>query len=379
MRCSFYAVEHSFRRAFTEEADQRNEEMAVGGEELGSQQQKRAAASAYDYDGDAKWIDYWSNVLIPDHLASQPEVKKHFQLKYYKRYIDSELEVEPLATSNKKLPSSKSSSSSAERRRPVNPGPQPSSQTQGGGTPSRAVPPRAMPATNGLLKLDRQSIQFLANAWVLIMTILTMFPFVPRGLGDRAYRFALVGTALACAHSLYSEYGMPRSWNLNGLQTWLQSVVMGSDFLQLLYCIIFASAFSPIKYAVLPVACRSLEQVAPYLKRNFSSTELYRKFLAKPCSFVESNVTALRGLSANSEVGLGFLLIVLMITPQRSMVQALVYWQLLKLKYHSPASSRYHQEAWSKLGSRVNPLIQRFAPFLQTPLGYVRGWFLRAG
>ncbi|CAM6091059.1 unnamed protein product [Calypogeia fissa] len=352
--------------------------MAEGSQQQESQQQKMAAASAYDYDGDAKWIDYWSNVLIPDHLVSHPEVKKHFQLKYYKRYIDSELQVEPLSSFNKRLPSS-TSSASAERRRPGNQAPQSSSQTQGGGTTSRAAPTRATPTTSGLLRLDRQSIQFLANAWVLIMTILTMFPFVPRGLGDRAYRFALVGTALACAHSLYSQYGIPHGWNLNGLQTWLQSVAMGSDFLQLLYCIVFASASVPIKYAVLPVACRSLEQVAPYLKRNFSSTELYRKFLAKPCLFVESNVTVLRGLSANSEVGLGFLLIVLMITPQRNMVQALVYWQLLKLKYHSPTSSRYHQEAWFKLGVRVNPLIQRFAPFLQTPLGYVQGWFLRAG
>jgi hypothetical protein len=256
--------------------------------------------------------------------------------------------------------------------------PQSRSQTQDGGPRSRAPPPGAPSASNGLLRLDRQSIQFLANSWVLIMTIVTMFPFVPRGLGDRAYRFALVGTGLACAHSLYSQYGIPRSWNLNGLQTWLQSVVLGSDFLQLLYCIVFASAAVPIKYAVLPVACRSLEQVAPYLKHNFSSTQLYRKFLAKPCLFVETNVTALRALSANSEVGLGFLLIVLLVTPQRNVVQALVYWQLLKLKYHSPTSSLYHREAWSKLGARVNPLIQRFAPFLQTPLSYVQGWFLRA-
>lgn len=130
--------------------------------------------------------------------------------------------------------------------------------------------------------------------------------------------------------------------------------------------------------AVLPVACRSLEQVAPYLKHNFSSTQLYRKFLAKPCLFVESNGTTLRGFSAKAEVGLGFLLIILMITPQRNMVQALVYWQLLKLKYHSPTSAAHHREAWSRLGAVVNPLIQRFAPFAQTPLGYVQGWFLRA-
>ncbi|KAG6545678.1 hypothetical protein Mapa_012863 [Marchantia paleacea] len=327
------------------------------------QEQKKAQALAYDYEGDSKWTEYWANVLMPEDMAAKPEVRRHYQLKYYQRHVDPELKLEGLSI--KKKPST---STSSEPERPVNQG-----------TSRPRSQPTPAPAASRPLRLDRQSIQFLANAWVLVMAILALFPFLPRGLGDRAYRFTLLGTAVACGHSLYSAYGAPRSWNWQGLQAWLQSVIMGADFLHLLYCIAFASSFSPIKYAVVPVACRALEQVVPYLKRNFNNTTLYRKFLAKPCTLVEANTVAIRSLSANLEVGLGFLLIFMVVTPQRNLVQTLVYWQLLKLKYQSPTSSTYHRDAWTKLSARVMPLIQRFAPFLQTPIGYAKSWFLRTG
>jgi hypothetical protein len=38
---------------------------------------------------------------------------------------------------------------------------------------------------------------------VVVMAILAMFPFLPRGISDRGYRFSLAGTVVACAHCLY--------------------------------------------------------------------------------------------------------------------------------------------------------------------------------
>jgi hypothetical protein len=53
------------------------------------QEQKRAAAAAYDYEGDARWAEYWSNVLVPPNLASRPDVVDHLKRKFYQRYIVS--------------------------------------------------------------------------------------------------------------------------------------------------------------------------------------------------------------------------------------------------------------------------------------------------
>ncbi|KAL3678381.1 hypothetical protein R1sor_021337 [Riccia sorocarpa] len=334
-----------------------------------------AEALAYNYEGDSRWQDYWNNILMPDNMAANPDVRRRYQLKFYQRYIDPDLKVEAPAVKKNASYTAPPESERSTNQGASRPRPQPTVRPRSQPTATAS----AAPASGGAFRLDRQSIQFLANAWVLVMAIVALFPLVPRGLGDRAYRFTLLGTALACSHSLYSANGAPRTWNLQGLQAWLQSVFIGADFLHLLYCIAFASSYHPIRYAVMPVACRALEKVVPYLKRNFSNTTIYRNFLAKPCTLVESNTLAIRQMSANVEVGLGFLLIFNVLTPQRNLIQALVYWQLLKLKYQAPASSANHRQAWSQLSSRVMPLINRYAPFVRTPIGYVQRWFLRTG
>lgn len=55
------------------------------------QKLKRIAAAAYDYENDPRWADYWSNVLIPPHMASNSDVVDHFKRKFYQRYIVSAL------------------------------------------------------------------------------------------------------------------------------------------------------------------------------------------------------------------------------------------------------------------------------------------------
>jgi len=60
--------------------------MAGGGGPEG-QQEKKAAAEAYAYEKDPRWADYWSNVLIPQQHTGRPDVQRHFQLKFYQRYI----------------------------------------------------------------------------------------------------------------------------------------------------------------------------------------------------------------------------------------------------------------------------------------------------
>jgi hypothetical protein len=56
-----------------------------------TQAQKRAAAEGYKYESDSRWADYWSNVLIPQQMIDRPDVKRHFQLKFYQRCIVSSL------------------------------------------------------------------------------------------------------------------------------------------------------------------------------------------------------------------------------------------------------------------------------------------------
>lgn len=59
----------------------------MGEEQEDSQRLKRVAAAAYDYENDPRWADYWSNILIPPHMASRPDVVDHYKRKFYQRYI----------------------------------------------------------------------------------------------------------------------------------------------------------------------------------------------------------------------------------------------------------------------------------------------------
>lgn len=70
------------------ETESAEEECGKMGEEREDPQRlKRIAADSYDYDKDSRWPDYWSNVLIPPHMASRNDVVSHFKRKFYQRYV----------------------------------------------------------------------------------------------------------------------------------------------------------------------------------------------------------------------------------------------------------------------------------------------------
>ena len=54
---------------------------------LDAQAHKRTTAEAYAFQDDSRWSDYWNNILLPPHLSSRPEVRRHFQLNFYQRFF----------------------------------------------------------------------------------------------------------------------------------------------------------------------------------------------------------------------------------------------------------------------------------------------------
>ncbi|KAI3768425.1 hypothetical protein L2E82_19094 [Cichorium intybus] len=334
------------------------------GEEQDPQKMKKIAATAYDYDNDPRWADYWSNVLIPPHMASRSDVVNHFKRKFYQRYIDPALVVEPMTTNTNSTSSTPPPSSSSSTSVPRNSG----STTRTTGTP---------PASSTPLRWDRQTIQFSVNAWVFVVVVLAMIPMIPKSLSNRAYRLSFMGTACSSLYSLYSLYGKPRAWNLQEVQVWLQSVIATKDFIFFIYCLTFVTSNLRLTFALLPIGCRAVEHSAKFIRRNFSRSALYRKYFEEACVWVESNTTTLSILSSQAEIGIGFLLIISLLSWQRNIIQTFMYWQLLKLMYHAPVTAGYHQSVWSKIGRTVNPLIYKYAPFLNSPISAIKRWWFR--
>ncbi|XP_031279321.1 transmembrane protein 33 homolog [Pistacia vera] len=344
----------------------------MGDEREDPQKIKRIAAASYDYENDPRWADYWSNILIPPNMAARADVIDHFKRKFYQRYIDPELVVESMSTSSSSQPAqpsaaSSNSSTTANGARPRNTG----STTRTSGTSATA----GSNATS--LRWDRQTIQFSVNAWVFVVALFAIFPLVPRHLSNRAYRLSFMGTACSSLYSLYSLYGRPRAWNLQALQVYFQSVIATKDFIYFIYCLTFVTSHLCLKFALIPILCRAVEHVAKFLRRNFSRSSLYRKYLEDACVWVESNTTTLSILSSYAEIGLGFLLIISLLSWQRNIIQAFMYWQLLKLMHHAPVTAGYHQSVWATIGRTVNPVVERYAPFLSTPISGIQRWWFR--
>ncbi|CAA2999095.1 transmembrane 33 homolog [Olea europaea subsp. europaea] len=360
------------------------------GEEVEDPQKlKKMAAAAYDYDNDPRWADYWSNVLVPPNMASRSDVINYYKSKFYQRYIDPDLIVEPMASGSTSQPAASSTTHSY------------TSRTTGTFT---------TPAPNSTsLRWDGQTIQFSVNAWIFVVAVLAIFPLLPKNLSKRAFRLSFMGTACSSLYSLYSLYGVvssqfitylilcmiyvlftdspilvtshclqkPRAWNLQALQVWFQSVAVTKNFIYSIYCLTFVTSNLCLKFALIPILCLSLQHVAKFLRRNFSRSTLYRKYLEEACVWVDSNTTTLSILSSQAEIGLGFLLIISLFSWQRNVIQAFMYWQLLKLMYQAPATAGYHQSAWARIGRIINPLIRRYAPFLNTPITAIQKWWFR--
>ncbi|KAJ0237242.1 Dihydroflavonol 4-reductase/flavanone protein [Hirschfeldia incana] len=346
--------------------------MAEGG---GDDQQrlKKIAAGAYEYDNDARWVDYWSNILIPPHMASRPEVVEHYKRKFYQRYVDPDLVVEPISTS-----SSSSSSQSARPSATSTNGNEQQARSRNSGSVPRTTGPSATASSNPSSgRWDQQTILFSVNAWVFVIAVLAVLPLVPKNLSNRAYRLSFMGTACSSLFSLYSLYGRPSSWNMQGLQVYFQSIMGAKDFIYFIYCLSFVTSHLCIKFALIPILCRALEQLAKFLRRNFTRSTIYRKYLEDPCVWVESNTTTLNILSSQAEIAIGFLLIISLLSWQRNIIQTFMYWQLLKLMYQAPVTAGYHQSTWSRIGRTANPIIQRYAPFLNTPVNAVQRWWFR--
>ncbi|KAL9271330.1 hypothetical protein AKJ16_DCAP07050 [Drosera capensis] len=351
-------------------------------DESSAQKLKRAAAAAYDYENDSRWAEYWANILIPPHMASRSDVVDHFKRKFYQRYIDPGLVVEPMSMGGS-TQSPRQAATSSSPSRPASD--QPRSRPSVSSTRTSAPSGPAAGSSPTLMRWDRQTIQFSINAWVLALALLSVLPIVPKHLSNRAYKLSFLGTTCSSLYSLYTLYGLPRAWNLQGAQAWLQSVVATKDFIYFFYSLMFATSHVSLKFALIPISCRAVELVAKFLRRNSNSSTLYRKYLEEPCVWVESNTPTLSILSSNAEVGLGFLQIISLLSLllpcadrwQRNIIQTFMYWQLLKLMYHAPVTAGYHQSVWSKIGRSVNPSIQRYAPFLNTPLTFIQRWWFR--
>ncbi|KAG4208110.1 hypothetical protein ERO13_A03G111050v2 [Gossypium hirsutum] len=78
---------------------------------------------------------------------------------------------------------------------------------------------------------------------------------------------------IACTTSVQR---WPRAWTLQVVQVYFQLVIATKDFIYFIYCLTFVTSHLCLKFALIPILCRSLERIAKFLRHNFSRSTLYR-------------------------------------------------------------------------------------------------------
>ncbi|PNT72473.1 hypothetical protein BRADI_2g44930v3 [Brachypodium distachyon] len=168
----------------------------------------------------------------------------------------------------------------------------------------------AGPARSRLsLQLDKRSLHFSVNAWVLIVALIGILPLATQQLQYKGYRLSLLGTTCTTGYALFALYGLPGAGNTQAVQVWCHHVTSSKDFIPFMYCLMFVTSKLHFKLVLVPVICWALEHVARFLRRHFTNSSLYRAYLEPLCTWVETNTTAVNFLCANAEILLGFLLI----------------------------------------------------------------------
>uniref|UniRef100_A0A0D9V3E5 Uncharacterized protein n=1 Tax=Leersia perrieri TaxID=77586 RepID=A0A0D9V3E5_9ORYZ len=182
------------------------------------------------------------------------------------------------------------------------------------------------------LQLDQRSLHFSVTAWVLFNALIGILPLTPRQLQYKGHRLSLIGTTCTTGYALFAFYRLPRAGNMHVAQLF-HHVASSKDFIPFIpffvdNTLIFSdSCFGAGKWARGIVGTKSIKSMT---------------YMEKPCTWVETNTTAANFLSSNAEILLGFLLILSLFSRQRNAMQTFMYWQLLKLMYHSPFTAGFH-------------------------------------
>eukprot|EP00898_Chlorokybus_atmophyticus_P007626 jgi/Chlat1/7865/Chrsp66S07304 len=314
----------------------------------------------HDWAGDSAWQSYRLNVTVPPG-KDEHQAMRRLQQKFYKRHIDPDYEIDNAPTPAPTPSTSQPPPSSSSSRQP--PPPQTSSQRQ----PS--APPRASSQTGS----QQQTFLFMANAWVVVMALVYVFPLTPRPIGYRAYNFALIGAMVTYFASLSASYPRP-ALNRASISQYLQTISITNDFQYLFFCFLFVNA-PPVTLVMVPIVTGALFNTCTYLSRNFSQTPLWRNYGARLYAKLQQHTQDALLLCAACEVTVGFILLLQVFTgPSRNLMRVFAYWQLLRMRYRSPSSSANHRRVWYSLGMKVDPLLNRI-PVIKRAVAYVQRMF----
>lgn len=188
------------------------------------------------------------------------------------------------------------------------------------------------------------------------------------------YSVALATGICASLVTIIANNGPPpakEGWEK--IKIYLATVQQSLEFAWLFYGFIFLSA-DPMVLILLIPARRSLSAVLKFSKKKLeefskmpatAGNPYVKQILAmKPqLDALEQKDEQLQAYAALGELVLGFMLLMkIAVIGMGGVFTALLYWQLLRMKFHHPKMRAKQIAAWKVVGERANPLLEKAPP-----------------
>lgn len=230
---------------------------------------------------------------------------------------------------------------------------------------------------DSFVNMSHVSLVLLGSGYLLFMFLR------PALAGVLYYQFLLIAAASHLA-KVGKRYGAPRVLPWQGFQPTLQKLksymmpIAATTDLQ--YAVISISLISsrPLLPAIVPMFVLAVFHTSYMLAGQYGSHPMYRTYGAPLHSKLVARQRDAQLGNAGAEIMTGFLLIAMILTPARNLLQTFLYWQILRTRYWTPDCREYHRQAWSVVGLQARPLLDK-VPALNTPIGFVQRWFESAG
>jgi len=152
--------------------------------------------------------------------------------------------------------------------------------------------------------------------------------------------------------------------------------MFGVDFHFLFFALIFLAA-QPSLWALAILFRRSLWSVGTHWDKNPPGPWLWRKFSSQ-WEKLKAKQKEVLYYSTMAEILLAFWLTASLFLPTRQIFTCILYWNYVKTRYQMPRSHEMHEKAWTELGQKVQPILQKL-PILQKPIDLAKGWFVGPG
>ncbi|KAK9821054.1 hypothetical protein WJX74_006530 [Apatococcus lobatus] len=343
------------------------------------------AFSAFDFEADPRWRQYWNNLELPAGI-DEAKARKKYKAKWYQREVDPAFEPNASGPASNAAPGGQpASASTSAGTTSTHPSPQPtppsapgqaakSSSKTSGGAAGRSASGLGQRLQRMLDGNRSQLLLFSLHATLLLLAVLHLQP-LQRPLSYAAWSWFLQLAVFKYAYKVYLKAGLPRLRPFPAaIKGYLQQVAATTDFQYALMNVLFLPQ-RPMMLVMVPTVVLSTYHAFAFMASNFGQTHLWRVYGSRAHAWLFSQQQSAIMYNAAAEIGVGFLVIISVFSNLRNILFVWLYWNFLRMRYFTPDASTYHQLVWGQLELKTAPVFQ-MVPMLRVPLSLAKRWFL---